>query len=326
MREHIEADEPFVREDVPVDAGLERFARRGPGLQGRADRGPGPRRGRRDRLALHERPVHRPLPRARTRPRPSASRRSSSSPSPARTGAARPTTRCSRASTAPRSSSQEDLDEHLERLEEARARDHRKLGARARAVHAQRPLARRAVLAAQRDGAVQRAHAPGARGERARAATTRSRTPILSDVELWRAVRPLGQVPRQHVLRRDRRPPDGPQADELPGPHPDLQRPSAAPTATCRSATPRPASCTATSRRACCTGSCACARSPRTTPTSSAPRSRSRRRSCGCLDLGFRLYEHLRLRAAARALDPARAAPGPRRDLGPRRGRAGQRA
>ena len=33
--------------------------------------------------------------------------------------------------------------------------------------------------------------------------------------------------------------------------------------------------CTATSARACCTGCCACARSPRTTRTSSAPRSRS---------------------------------------------------
>ena len=50
---------------------------RGPGLQGRADRGPRREPGRRDRRALHERPVHRPLPRpARARAR-SASRRSS---------------------------------------------------------------------------------------------------------------------------------------------------------------------------------------------------------------------------------------------------------
>ena len=64
MREHIEADEPFAREDVPVGAGARALPRRGPGLQGRADRGPGPRtERRRDRLALHQRPVHRPLPR-----------------------------------------------------------------------------------------------------------------------------------------------------------------------------------------------------------------------------------------------------------------------
>ena len=72
---------------------------------------------------------------------------------------------------------------------------------------------------------------------------------------------------------------DGPEADELPGAHPDLQR--RAPLL------PRPpdpllrgrASSTATSRAAPCTGCCASATSPRTTPTSSAPRSRSRRRS-----------------------------------------------
>ena len=40
MREHIEADEPFVREDVPVARGARALPRRGPGLQGRADRGP----------------------------------------------------------------------------------------------------------------------------------------------------------------------------------------------------------------------------------------------------------------------------------------------
>ena len=38
------------------------------------------------------------------------------------------------------------------------------------------------------------------------------------------AVRALGQVQGQHVLHRRRGPPDGPEADELPGPHPDLQR------------------------------------------------------------------------------------------------------
>ena len=59
MREHVKAAEPFVREDVTAQQALERFRGRGPGLQGRADRGPR----RRQRLALHQRPVHRPLPR-----------------------------------------------------------------------------------------------------------------------------------------------------------------------------------------------------------------------------------------------------------------------
>ena len=51
------------REDVPRRRGARALPRRGPGLQGRADRGPGPRPGHRDRLPLHQRPVHRPLPR-----------------------------------------------------------------------------------------------------------------------------------------------------------------------------------------------------------------------------------------------------------------------
>ena len=43
--------------------GARALRRRGPALQGRADRRPRARRGRRDRVALHQRPVHRPLPR-----------------------------------------------------------------------------------------------------------------------------------------------------------------------------------------------------------------------------------------------------------------------
>ncbi len=64
MREHIAADEPFVREDVPASDGARPLPPGGPGLQGRADRG-SDREGRRsDRLALHQRSVHRPVPRS----------------------------------------------------------------------------------------------------------------------------------------------------------------------------------------------------------------------------------------------------------------------
>ena len=92
-------------------------------------------------------------------------------------------------------------------------------------------------------------------------------------------VRPLGQVQGQHVLHRRRGPADGSQADELPGPHPDLQ--GRAPLL------PRPADpllrggarAPPRAERRRCTACCGCATSPRTTPTSSAPRSRCRRRS-----------------------------------------------
>ena len=92
-------------------------------------------------------------------------------------------------------------------------------------------------------------------------------------------LRPLGQVPREHVRHRGRGAPDGAQADELPRPLRALRDGAAL--------LPRPAGalrasracCTATSPRARSTASCACATSPRTTRTSSAPRSRSRTRS-----------------------------------------------
>ena len=64
MREHVKADEAFEREDVTPGRGDGALHARGPGLQGRADRGPGREHRGRDRLALHQRPVHRPLPRA----------------------------------------------------------------------------------------------------------------------------------------------------------------------------------------------------------------------------------------------------------------------
>ena len=58
--------------------------------------------------------------------------------------------------------SQADLDAYLERLEQARARDHRKLGAAARPVPPLRPLARVAVLAPEGHGDVERARGPAA--------------------------------------------------------------------------------------------------------------------------------------------------------------------
>ena len=53
--------------------------------------------------------------------------------------------------------SKADLDAHLERLEQARARDHRKLGRELDLFLFSRALARLAVLAAERDGRAQRA-------------------------------------------------------------------------------------------------------------------------------------------------------------------------
>ena len=64
----------------------------------------------------------------RTRRRPNGSGRSSCSRWPARTGAGTPPTQCSRACMERRSSRTRSSTRYLERLEQARARDHRKLG------------------------------------------------------------------------------------------------------------------------------------------------------------------------------------------------------
>ena len=71
--------------------------------------------------------------------------------------------------------SQEDLDAHLERLEQARARDHRKLGRPARPLPPRRALARLAVLAPKGDGDLQRARGDLVGARTRGAATSRSR-------------------------------------------------------------------------------------------------------------------------------------------------------
>ena len=62
MREHIAADEPFVRTDLDPASAERALCRRAAGLQGRADPRPGRGRGGEDRVAVPERPVHGPVP------------------------------------------------------------------------------------------------------------------------------------------------------------------------------------------------------------------------------------------------------------------------
>ena len=101
MREHVKADEPFVREDVPVGTALERFVREGQDYKVELIED-----------LVRDPPTSRPsasTPTARsptsaagrTRRRPSESRRSSCCRWRAPTGAAMPAARCSPASTAP---------------------------------------------------------------------------------------------------------------------------------------------------------------------------------------------------------------------------------
>ena len=95
--------------------------------------------------------------------------------------------------------SKEDLERHLEMLEQARARDHRRLGPAARPVPAAPGVAGHAVLPAERDGRRQRD--PARRARAARAARLRgdphAAHPRRGALE---ALGPLGQLPREHVL------------------------------------------------------------------------------------------------------------------------------
>ena len=110
---------------------------------------------------------------------------------------------------------QEELDQFLWRREEAKKRDHRKLGVRLdlfsfHDVSPGRRLLASEGLAPLPDAARCDARAPGAARLRG-GLHTAARPP-----EAVGAVRPLGALPGQHVPRRGRGPDLQPQADELP--------------------------------------------------------------------------------------------------------------
>ena len=102
--------------------------------------------------------------------------------------------------------SKEDLAEHLERLEQARARDHRKLGRELDLFMFSELSPGLAVLAAERHAGLERADRRCGARENAERGYREVHTPILYDVELWKQSGPLGRVPRQHVLHRGRGP------------------------------------------------------------------------------------------------------------------------
>ena len=86
MREHVKAAEPFVREDVPVGAARERFLAERQDykveliddlLVARETGAAGGHPTLETRLALHQRPLHRPLPRPARAEHRRPSRRSS---------------------------------------------------------------------------------------------------------------------------------------------------------------------------------------------------------------------------------------------------------
>ena len=312
-----------TREDVAGRRGARALPGRGPALQGRADRGPHRDRGRRDRHALHATAPFTDLcrgPHVPTTKRIKAFKLHVASP--ARTGAATPTASMLTRIYGTAFFSKEDLDAHLERLEQARARDHRKLGTRARPVHVLRASPGLAVLAARRHGDLERADRAVARGERAPRLPRGARRRSSTTPSCGRSRATGTSTATTCTSPRSRSGTDGPQADELPGAHASSSRTSGAPTATCRPL-----------RRA---GPRAPPRAERDAarPAARAPHHPGRRphllhrgagrstRSSACLDFGFDLYDAVRLRAARWSSRRGPRSASARRDVGPRRGGA----
>ena len=165
--------------------------------------------------------------------------------------------------------SQKDLDQHLTRLEEAKKRDHRKVGKELGPLHVPPLGAGRHVLARQGRHALQHArrlHALAALPGRLRRGEDADHLQQGAVGDLG----PLVALPREHVPRRvEGRRGNGPEGDELPGAHAGLRRARSAATRTCRCACTSRRRCTATRPRACSPASPACASSRRTTRTAS---------------------------------------------------------
>ena len=217
MREHVKADERFAREDVPVGGRARALQAAGPAVQGRADRGPRQKRGRRDRLALHERPVHRPLPRP-ARPRHEAHQGVQAA--------------VGRGRLLARRREPHDAHAHLRHglLLQGGAggapRAHRG-GEGARPPQARRrarplPLlagrARRGLLAAARHARLQRSSSRCRREMGERHGYTEVKTPQIFDSELWKTSGHWGKYRENMFVTSAEERRDGDQADELPRP------------------------------------------------------------------------------------------------------------
>ena len=271
-------------------------------------------------VALHQRRRSPTSAAARTRRAPSGSRRSSCSRSPAPTGAATPTARCSRASTAPRSSPRRTSTSTSSGSSRpapattagsgrssgcSRSRRSRP-GSAFWLPHGHRRV-QRARRAQPRDAAAARLH----RGQDA------------ADLRRRSCGRPRAtgtSTASNMFVTRVRGPPDGAQADELPRPLPAVLDCSAH---SYRDLPVRYSEPGLLHRHepsaARCTACCACATSPRTTPTSSAPRTRSRTRSRAACDFALRHLRAVRPRRRARAVDAARASASAPTSCGTRR-------
>ena len=216
--------------------------------------------------------------------------------------------------------SKDDLAAHLERLEQARQRDHRKLGRELGLFHFSE-LAPGSAFWTDAGTAVYNALVARSREMSLARGYEEIKTPLLYDREAVGDLRPLGQVPREHVRHGVRGQADGPQADELPGALRVLRDGQALlPRAADPLLRARPPAPQRAQRHA--------ARPAARPPLHPGRRAHLLHRGAGRAGgarlprVRLRLVRPVRLRHADRALDAAGAADRHRRDVGPLGGRA----
>ena len=217
----------------------------------------------------------------------------------------------------------DELAEHLERLEEARAARPPQARQGARAVPVQRDLARLAVLAAERawrSGTSstklwrsENADARLQRGQDAASSTARSCSSAPGHWHVYGENMYFTDVEGDQQGLKPMNCPAHTQLYEVPAPL--LPRPAdpllrAGPRAPPRAVAAR------------CTACCASATSPRTTPTSSAPRTRSRRRSSAAWSSAFAIYDRFGFEPRLELSTRPEKRIGSEDDVGPRRGGA----
>ena len=186
---------------------------------------------------------------------------------------------------------QEELDEHLWRLEEAKKRDHRKLGKELDLFALPRRRAGRALLAPERRGRLQRARALRARSPRRAYGYAGDHRRRSSSTSGSGSSPVTGTLPREHVPGRVR----GAESSALkpmncPS-HCSCIATRAVATASCRCASRTSGACTATSASGTLHGLTRVRSSRRTTPTSSAAWTRFRTRSPRCSSWSASVYK-----------------------------------
>ena len=249
-----------------------------------------PRPGRGDRLALPQRPLHRPLPRAARAEHQADQALQAARRSPAPTGAATRAARCSRASTAPPSSRRRS-SRSTSSGSRRRARATTASSAASSACSCSPTWRRASPFWLPKGTRIWNELTALWRASNVERGYREVRTPILYDVELWKTSGHWDKYRDNMYFTEVEDRQMGLKPMNCPGAHPDLRArapllprpadplrragPRAPPRAERRAPRPPPRART----------------SPRTTPTSSAPRSRSRTRCSRCLDFGFFIYD-----------------------------------